>query len=302
MMWPSGVITAIATPLHPDGTIDAAALSRHTVRLVAAGIDGILVCGTTGQGAFLSPDEKEAAARIVLDASGHVPVFAAALAAHTEAVISEAARYAQLGVAAIAAVTPFYSRPTQCQIVAHFDSIAATVRQPLIVYNIPACTGTAIARNTLAELAAHPNVVAVKDSSGDFGSFSRLLLNHANDASWIMGEDSLAASALTLGATGVVSGLSNLVPELFVALSRAVAARDDIGARQLQRAINGLCDLVDEAGGAVALVQAGLAAEGYGSGRCKMEAMSLQEAWRDRIRTGVQAARARARPRCGPGR
>lgn len=210
------LLTAMITPFTRKGELDldgARALARH---LVEHGSDGLVVCGTTGESPTLSTDEKLSLFRTVVDEVGdEATVIAGTGTYDTAESIEMTTEVGGLGVDACLTVTPYYSRPPQNGLVAHFTAIADASSVPLMLYDIPGRTGRRVERATLLQLAEHPNIVAVKDAIGDAAETARvrreLDANGHDDFEIYSGDDPLLLPHIAAGATGIVSVCSHLV-------------------------------------------------------------------------------------------
>jgi 4-hydroxy-tetrahydrodipicolinate synthase len=235
-----GVITALITPLR-DGNVDEAAFDRLLERQIAAGVHGVAPMGTTGESASLTLDEhKRVVERCVAVAAGRVRVIAGAGASATDKAV-DLARFAKTaGADGTLVVTPYYNRPSQAGLEAHFRAVADAVQIPMLVYNVPGRTGVDLANETVAALAAHPNVVGIKDATGDLGRVSWMRNHVASDFALVSGDDPSWLGYLAQGGHGVISVTSNVAPEGMVALYDAVQAGDLALARTWQDRLIGL--------------------------------------------------------------
>src|SRR5262245_16062447 len=164
----TGCGTALVTPFGRDGSIDEAAVRRLARRQVDAGIDFLVPCGTTGESPTLSEEERVRVVELAVEAAGgRVPVLAGAGGYDTREVIHSALRMKQAGAAGILSVTPYYNKPTQEGLFQHYSAIAGEVGLPIIVYNVPGRTGCNVEVGTLARLSQVPNIVGVKEASGN---------------------------------------------------------------------------------------------------------------------------------------
>ena len=210
------LLTAMITPFTRDGGLDldgARTLARH---LVEHGSDGLVVCGTTGESPTLTHEEKLSLFRTVVDEVGEDATVIAGTGTYDTAESIEMTKEAGgLGVDACLTVTPYYSRPPQNGLVAHFTAIADASSVPLMLYDIPGRTGRRVERSTLIQLAEHPNIVAVKDAIGDAAETARvrreLDANGHQDFEIYSGDDPLLLPHIAAGATGIVSVCSHLV-------------------------------------------------------------------------------------------
>ncbi len=210
------VITAMVTPFTEDGSLDAAGARRLAAYLVDHGSEGLVVCGTTGESPTLSQHEKLTMFETVTDEVGdRVKVIAGTGTYNTAESIELTAEAAHIGVDACLIVTPYYSKPPQNGLLAHFRAIADSSHVPLIVYDIPGRTGRRVERTTMLQLAAHERIVGVKDAVGDAGETAKLraeLDAEGRDVFEIYsGDDPLLLPHLAAGAVGIVSVCSHLV-------------------------------------------------------------------------------------------
>lgn len=222
-----GALTALVTPFA-KGQIDESALRALVDKQIAAGIHGLVPCGTTGESPTLSHPEHLRVVEIVLDqAAGRVPVVAGAGSNSTNEAIELARGAAEIGVAASLQITPYYNKPTQDGLIAHFSEIASAVDLPMIVYNVPGRTSIDLEAETVAELRARcPAVVGIKEATGDMTRAARIIETCGPDFTLLSGDDFTVFSLLGLGGHGVISVTSNVVPELMAELCNAASAGD----------------------------------------------------------------------------
>ncbi|HVL42163.1 MAG TPA: 4-hydroxy-tetrahydrodipicolinate synthase [Brevundimonas sp.] len=235
-----GVITALITPLR-DGKVDEAAFTRLLERQIAAGIHGVVPMGTTGESASLTPDEHKRVVELCVQvAAGRIRVIAGAGASATDKAI-ELVRFAKtVGADGALVVTPYYNRPSQEGLALHFEAIAEAVQLPVLVYNVPGRTGVDMSNDTVARLAAHPNIVGIKDATGDLSRVSWMRANIGGPFDLISGDDSSYLGYHAHGGVGVISVTSNVHPEGMVAMHEAAAAGDYATARDWQDRLIGL--------------------------------------------------------------
>lgn len=235
-----GVITALITPLR-DGTLDEEALTRLVERQVAAGVDGVVPVGTTGESATLTDDEhRRVVERTVEICAGRVRVIAGCGSPSTARAI-ELVRHAKtVGADGALVVTPYYNRPGQPGLVAHYQAIAESVQLPVLLYNVPARTGIDMTDETVRTLSAHPNIVGIKDASGDLSRVAWQRANIERPFALISGDDPSWSGYQAQGGHGVISVTSNVAPEAMVALRDAVEAGDLGAARDWQDRLIGL--------------------------------------------------------------
>ena len=235
-----GEITALITPRR-DGRVDEAAFTRLLERQIAAGIHGVVTMGTTGESESLHMDEHKRVVELCVQvAAGRIRVIAGAGASATDKAI-ELVRHAKtVGADGALVVTPYYNRPSQAGLALHFEAIAEAVQLPVLLYNVPGRTGVDMANETVARLAAHPNVVGVKDATGDLARVSWMRANITGQFDLISGDDPSYLGYHAQGGVGVISVTSNVAPEAMVALHEAAAAGDYATARDWQDRLIGL--------------------------------------------------------------
>lgn len=230
-----GVFTALVTPFDDRGEIDWDSFDRFLDWQIASGIAGLVPVGTTGEAATLS--EFEAAAlieRTVKRAEGKVYVLAGAGSNNTARAVAATRRAFDAGADGVLHITPYYNKPGQAGLVAHFSAVAKAARGDVMLYSVPGRTGIAVEAATAAELAAsHPNIVAIKEAGGDPARCTALRTACGRDFVIHCGDDGLALAFFALGARGLTSVLSNVRPAECVALHRAWASGDRDGALDL---------------------------------------------------------------------
>lgn len=216
-----GALTALVTPLRGDG-IDVDALERLVEEQIAGGIDGLVPCGTTGESPTLSHAEHLQVVEIVVRAArGRVPVLAGAGSNSTREACELAVACKELGADGTLQITPYYNKPTQAGLVAHFTAVAEASALPMVLYNVPGRTGCDLEPATLATLSQHPLVVGVKEATGDMIRTARIRELCGDGFALLSGDDFTLLPFLSLGGNGVISVGSNLVPGLFAELCRA---------------------------------------------------------------------------------
>lgn len=225
------VLTAMVTPFAPDGAVDFDVATSVAQFLVEEGSDGLVVAGSTGEGSSLSDEEKLDLFRCVVEAV-NVPIIAGSTFANTAQSVSLTSRVHETGVAGVLATTPAYSRPSQHGISAHFAAIAGSTKLPVMLYDVPVRTGRKIASATTIDLVRHhPNIVALKDASGDLVSAAHTKAVLGDDLDLYSGDDSLLLPFLSIGAVGIVSVAAHWAAREFVALVRCVEKGDFVKAQ-----------------------------------------------------------------------
>ncbi|MFN4092687.1 MAG: 4-hydroxy-tetrahydrodipicolinate synthase [Brevundimonas sp.] len=235
-----GVITALITPLR-DGKVDEAAFVQLLERQIAAGIHGVVPMGTTGESATLHPEEHKRVVELcVATAAGRIRVIAGAGASATDKAIDFARHAKTVGADGVLIVTPYYNRPSQSGLALHFEAIADAVQIPILLYNVPGRTGVDMSNETVEKLAAHPNIVGIKDATGDISRVSWMRANIGGQFDLISGDDPSYLGYAASGGVGVISVTSNVAPEGMVALHDAIQAGDLESARLWQDRLIGL--------------------------------------------------------------
>jgi 4-hydroxy-tetrahydrodipicolinate synthase len=210
-----GTGTALVTPFKPDGSVDEKALRGLVDFQIAEGIDMILPCGTTGEGATLTAEETDRVTQIVIEqAKRRVPVIVGAGSNSTAKAIEGTKRARRLGADGVLSVGPYYNKPTQQGFYEHFKAIAEAEDIPVVVYNVPGRTASNIEAKTMLRLAEIPNIVAVKEASGNVGQIMDILRDRPPDFRVLCGDDALALAVVALGGDGVVSVVSNEAPRM----------------------------------------------------------------------------------------
>jgi 4-hydroxy-tetrahydrodipicolinate synthase len=231
-----GCGTALVTPFKEDLSIDEEALARLVEFQIAEGIDFLVPCGTTGESVTLSDAEQRRVVEIVIQsAQGRVQVVAGAGGNNTAHVIELAREYERLGVRGLLSVSPYYNKPTQEGLYQHFRAIAEATNLPIIVYNVPPRTSVNILPDTIARLAEIPNIVGVKEASGDISQIAEITARVPDDFKVFSGDDSITLPVVALGGVGLISVASNEAPRLMTALTRASLENNWDEARQLNR-------------------------------------------------------------------
>ena len=223
-----GVFTALVTPFR-DGEIDAPALHALVDHQVDAGIDGVVPCGSTGESATLSHAEHRRVVEIVVAAAGgRIPVVAGTGSNNTREAIELTHHAKTAGADGALLISPYYNKPTQEGIFAHFEAVARETALPLVVYNIPGRTASNIAPGTLARLADVDSIVGVKEACGDVDQIAHVVAECPDDFAVLSGDDALTLPLLSIGCTGVISASANVAPREMVELvGEAQAGRFD---------------------------------------------------------------------------
>lgn len=231
----TGCGTALVTPFKSDLTLDEFTLRSLVRRQIDAGIDFLVPCGTTGESPTLSHREHLRVVEITLEeAHGKVPVLGGAGGYNTADVLSLAKELKTMGVNGILSVTPYYNKPTQEGLYQHYKAIAA-VSLPIVVYSVQGRTGVNVEPATLQRLAGIEYIVGVKEASGNIGQMAAVLQQVPEEFIVLSGDDAITIPLIALGGRGIVSVVSNEIPNQMTQLAQRALANDFAGARALQR-------------------------------------------------------------------
>lgn len=234
----TGSLVALVTPMQSGGEIDFEAWDTLLDWHAESGTDGVVVGGTTGESATLTADERELLLRRALDRVGdRIRVIAGTGAASTAAVVSQSVQAAELGAHAVLVVTPYYNRPPQRGLVAHYRTVADVCAAPLILYNVPGRTAVDLDPQTTVDLCSHDRIVGIKEAVADMDRVRQLV---RSGVAVLSGDDPTARAAMQAGACGVISVAANVVPGRLSELCRAARAGDDDAADALDAELAGL--------------------------------------------------------------
>lgn len=238
-----GCIVASITPFTADGQVNESALRNHIDFLVDQGVAGIVPCGTTGESATLSWEEHNRVVDIAIEqCRGKMRVVAGAGSNNTAESINAAQHARDKGADAILCITPYYNKPTQEGLFQHYRSIALKVDIPIVAYNVPGRTGVNLQPETLERLCAFPNIIAVKEASGNIGQISEIHRRCGDRLTILSGDDALTLPMMAVGAAGVISVVANIVPERMTALIKSVESGRTDEALRLHEDLVPLCD------------------------------------------------------------
>lgn len=236
-----GSLVAIVTPMHQDGSLDLKALRTLIDFHVTEGTDGIVIVGTTGESPTVNFDEHCLLIKTAVEQSaGRVPVIAGTGANSTTEAIELTSAAKSLGVDACLLVAPYYNKPSQEGLYQHFRTVAETVDIPQILYNVPGRTGCDIVNDTVLRLVQLPNIVGIKDATGNIERGTDLLLRAPDDFAVYSGDDATAMSLMLLGGRGVISVTANVAPRLMHELCVTAMAGDAKTARGINAQLFGL--------------------------------------------------------------
>ncbi len=229
-----GMATALVTPMNEKG-VDYDAFGRFIDFQIENGINALVAVGTTGENATLEPHEQKEVIRFVVErTAGRVPVIAGTGTNNTEHVLANTKAACEVGADAILVVTPYYNKATQNGLIKHFTTVADASTVPMILYNVPGRTGCNLLPKTVAKLAEHPNIVAIKEATGNMSQMVELTALCGDKIDIYSGEDALTVPFISMGAAGTISVLSNVVPKLSVEMTDKALAGDFAGAAKLQ--------------------------------------------------------------------
>ena len=282
------VLTAMATPFTPDGALDTDTAARLATRLVDSGCDGLVLSGTTGESPTTTDDEKLTLLRAVLEAVGdRARVIAGAGTYDTAHSVHLAKACAAEGAHGLLLVTPYYSRPPQSGLVAHFSAVADATDLPIVLYDIPPRSMVPIEWDTMRTLARHPNIVAVKDAKGDLNGASQIMAE--TGLAYYSGDDALNLPWLAVGAVGFISVWGHLAASQLRDMVTAFGSGDLATARKIAVTLSPL-DAAQSRLGGVTLAKAGLRLQGFDAGDPRLPQMPATAVQLDELTTDMRAA------------
>lgn len=282
------LLTAMATPFKPDGSLDTETAARLATHLVDAGCDGLVVSGTTGESPTTTDDEKITLLRAVLDAVGdRARIVAGAGSYDTAHSVHLAKACAAEGAHGLLVVTPYYSRPPQSGLLAHFTAVADATDLPLLLYDIPPRSVVPIEWDTMRRLAEHPNIVAIKDAKGDLHGGAQIIAE--TGLAYYSGDDALNLPWLAMGAVGFVSVWGHVAAGQLRDMLAAFASGDVATARKISVALGPLNAAQTRLGG-VTLAKAGLRLQGFDAGEPRLPQMAATDEQLDALAADMRAA------------
>ena len=240
----TGTGTALVTPFRRDGSLDEPTLRALLKRQIAAGIDFLVPCGTTGESPTLTLEEHLRVVQITVEeAKGRVPVLAGAGGYNTAEVIALARELATIGADGILSVTPYYNKPTQEGLFQHFKAIAESVALPIILYSVQGRTGVNIEPATVKRLAAIENIVGIKEASGNISQMAAILNTVPDGFIVLSGDDAITLPLIALGGRGVISVVSNEIPGEMARMTQLALGGDFPAARAIHRRVHPLMEV-----------------------------------------------------------
>lgn len=282
------LLTAMVTPFSAEGSVDTTAATQLANHLVDAGCDGLVVSGTTGESPTTTDGEKLELLRIVLEAVGdRARVIAGAGTYDTAHSVHLAKVCAAEGAHGLLVVTPYYSKPPQSGLIAHFTAVADATELPVLLYDIPGRSVVPIETDTIHALASHPNIVGVKDAKADLHSGGQIIAE--TGLAYYSGDDALNLPWLAMGATGFISVISHLAAGELRELLSAFSSGDIATARKINVAVAPLCNAMSRLGG-VTMSKAGLRLQGIDVGDPRLPQMAATPAQIDALAADMRAA------------
>lgn len=284
-----GIIVPILTPMNEDESLNLPELRNQIERLIAAGVHGIFPFGTNGEGYILSEQEKEQVLEVCVDqVKGRVPVYAGSGCISTRDTIRQSRRAKELGADVLSIITPSFAAASQDELYAHYRAVAESVDLPILLYNIPARTGNALAPATVARLADIDNIVGAKDSSGNFDNILQYIeCTRGKGFTVLSGNDSLILWTLLAGGQGGIAGCANVFPKNMVAIYENFVKGDMAAAREAQDAIRPFRNTF-RFGNPNTIVKTATAMLGYPVGKCRAPFNGLSEAGVEAVRQALE--------------
>ncbi len=280
----TGSAAAVATPFTGSG-VDFPALRKHLDFLLENGTDALVVCGTTGEAATMSYEERmETVEAVVRHVDGRVPVIAGTGSNNTENAIALSRDAVSAGADGLLVVTPFYNKATQRGLIRHFAAVADSAERPVILYNVPSRTGVKCAAETYAQLAGHPNIQGVKEASGDLALVQKTRELCPEDFCIWSGNDDETAPIMLLGGSGVISVAANVVPQEMHQLTASCLSGDFVSAGKLQLRLRKLCEALFWEVNPIP-VKTAMSMMGFCQERFRLPMCEMEEENRARLRT-----------------
>lgn len=286
-----GVIVPLLTPMNADETINEKELRNQVNHQIESGIHALFPLGTNGEAYILSSKEKEQVLKIVVDeAKGRVPVYGGTGCVSTKETIELSLKAKEIGIDVLSIITPSFAAASQDELYEHYKEVAKAVDLPIVLYNIPARTGNALAPATVEKLSKIPNIVGVKDSSGNFDNMLQYIekTRYRKDFAVLSGNDSLILWCLLAGGRGGIAGCANVFPSTMASIYDTFVAGDLEKAREIQDSIRSFRDCF-KFGNPNTIVKTAVSLLGYPVGKCRKPFCQVPEAGIEAIKKVLEA-------------
>ncbi|WP_176892757.1 4-hydroxy-tetrahydrodipicolinate synthase [Fusobacterium varium] len=286
-----GVIVPLLTPMNADETINEKELRNQVNHQIESGIHALFPLGTNGEAYILSREEKEQVLKIVVDeAKGRVPVYGGTGCVSTKETIELSLKAKEIGIDVLSIITPSFAAASQDELYEHYKEVAEAVDLPIVLYNIPARTGNALAPATVEKLSKIPNIVGVKDSSGNFDNMLQYIekTRYRKDFAVLSGNDSLILWCLLAGGRGGIAGCANVFPSTMASIYNTFVAGNLEKAREIQDSIRSFRDCF-KFGNPNTIVKTAVSLLGYPVGKCRKPFCQVPEAGIEAIKKVLEA-------------
>ena len=284
----TGAATALITPMNDDGSVNFSRLSTLVDEQIKGGIDALVICGTTGEKSTLGYDEHIRVIETAAKANGgRVPLIAGTGSNDTVYSVGLCADAEKAGADAFLMVTPYYNKTSQRGLVAHYNYIADRVSKPIILYNVPSRTGVAIKPETYKELSKHPNIVAVKEANGDLSSVAKTRYLCGDDLDIYSGNDDQTVPIMSLGGIGVISVMSNFLPQVMHEICAEYLNGNTAKAAELQIKYTGLINALFSDVNPIP-VKAAMNLLGLAAGPCRLPLYPMEEKALENLKLKLQ--------------
>ena len=284
----TGAATALITPMNEDGSVNFSRLTSLVDEQIKGGIDALVICGTTGEKSTLGYDEHVKVIETAAKANGgRVPLIAGTGSNDTVYSVGLCADAEKAGADAFLMVTPYYNKTSQRGLVAHYNYIADRVNKPVILYNVPSRTGVAIKPETYKELSKHPNIVATKEANGDLASVAKTRYLCGDDLDFYSGNDDQTVPIMSLGGIGVISVMSNFLPNVMHEICAEYLNGNTQKAADLQIKYTGLMNALFSDVNPIP-VKAAMNLLGLNAGPCRLPLYPMEEKALENLRLKLQ--------------
>ena len=284
----TGAATALITPMNEDGSVNFSRLSSLVDEQIKGGIDALVICGTTGEKSTLGYDEHVKVIETAAKANGgRVPLIAGTGSNDTVYSVGLCADAEKAGADAFLMVTPYYNKTSQRGLVAHYNYIADRVNKPIILYNVPSRTGVAIKPETFKELSKHPNIVATKEANGDLASVAKTRYLCGDDLDFYSGNDDQTVPIMSLGGIGVISVMSNFLPNVMHEICAEYLNGNTQKAADMQIKYTGLMNALFSDVNPIP-VKAAMNLLGLNAGPCRLPLYPMEEKALENLRLKLQ--------------